>query len=220
MNVASLDGDFETVGVSLASEAEGGFGGRWTSSTSSLSGLAMGAYYLMDLSPTFGLQLEGQYVQRGGSLDLTGSSIPDIGTLDRRTNAKFSYFEIPVLARYRGNSAARIRPVLLGGLVLGLKVSSSIEAEAAGGSQSRDLFEGVHPFTFGLLGGGGVAFDVGRTTALVVQARYYFGVTGPVDDPDFSMQSGDVGFFAGLEFPLDTQAITPAPTSGSDLLPR
>ena len=220
VNVASLGGDFGTVGTTLASEAEAEFGGDWTSSTSSLTGLGLGAYYLMNLSPTFGLQIEGQYVQRGGSLDLTGSGIPDYGSLDMKTNLKFSYFEIPVLARYKGNPDAKVRPVLLGGLVFGLKVSSTIEVEAAGGSQSRDLSEGVNSLTFGLLGGAGVAFDVGETTALVIQARYYLGLTEPVDDSDFSTKSGDFGFFAGLEFPMGGKATTPEPTSESDSLPR
>jgi hypothetical protein len=36
LNVASLGGDFGTVGTTLASEAEAEFGGDWTSGTSSL----------------------------------------------------------------------------------------------------------------------------------------------------------------------------------------
>ena len=220
LNVASLGGDFEDVGMMLASELEGEVGGDWTSSTSSLTGLGLGVYYLFNLSQTFGLQLEGQYIQRGGGLDLRGTNLPTIGALDMEVGFKLSYIEFPLLVRYKGSPTAKVRPVLLGGPVVGFKVGSSMELSAQGETASQDISDGVNSTTFGLLAGVGLAIDVGKTTALVFQGRYFLGLTEPIDDSDFSAKSGDFGFFAGLEFALGPKGESTEVTSESDSLPR
>ncbi len=220
LNVAGLGGDFEDIGRMVASELEGEVGGDWTSNTTSRSDLGLGAYYLFNLSPTFGLQLEAQYIRRGGAFDLQGTSIPSIGAMDMEVGFKLSYFEIPLLARYKGNPEAKLRPVLLAGPVVGFKVASSMELSAQGMDQSQDISDGVNSTTFGLLVGAGLAVDVGQTTALVIQGRYYLGLTEPIDDSDFSAKSGDFGFFAGLEFALGPKEESTGVTSESDSLPR
>ncbi len=220
LNVASLGGDFEDIGRILASELEGEVGGDWTSSTSSLSNPGLGVYYLFNLSATFGLQLEGQYIRRGGGLELRGTSVPTVGALDMEVGFKLSYIEFPLLVRYKGNPTAKVRPVLLGGPVIGFKVAASMELSAQGENVSQDISDGVNSTMFGLLGGVGLAIDVGKTTALVFQGRYYLGLTEPIDDADFSAKSGDFGFFVGLEFALGPKGDSPEVTSESDSLPR
>lgn len=220
VNAASLGGDFENIGMMLASELEAEVGGDWTSSTSSLTGLGLGVYYLHNLSPTFGLQLEGQYIQRGGGFDLEGTNLLDIGSLDMEVGFNLSYIEFPLLVRYKGSPTAKVRPVLLGGPVVGFKVGSTMELSANGQSSSQDLPGGVNSMTFGLLAGAGLAIDVGQTTALVIQGRYYLGLSEPIDDADFSTKSGDIGFFVGLEFAIGPKEESPPVTSESDSLPR
>jgi hypothetical protein len=166
------------------------------------------------------LQLEGQYILRGGGFDLRGTNVPSVGALDMEVGFKLSYIEFPLLARYRGNPSAKVRPVLLGGPVVGFKVASSMEISAQGESASQDISDGVNSTTFGLLAGVGLAIDVGQTTALVFQGRYYLGLTEPIDDADFSAKSGDFGFFAGLEFALGPKGESTGVTSESDSLPR
>jgi hypothetical protein len=208
VNFANLGGDFDEVGKLLADELEIVGGGDWTSSATSRSDLCMGGYYLHGLSRSFGLQIEGQYVRRGGAHDLQGANLPGIGSVEVETAYKLHYFEIPVLLRYRGNPDAKLRLLFLGGPVIGIKTSSTMVVSTLGESTRKDITDGVKSTTFGLLVGAGIAFNAGESTAVVIQGRYYMGLTEHFEDSTFSedttfsTKSGDISFIAGLEFDL------------------
>jgi len=202
VNIANLGGDFDEIGNLLADELGSVVGGDWTSSATSRSDLCLGGYYLHGLSRSFGLQIEGQYVRRGGVHDLQGANVPGIGPLEVEAAYKLHYFEIPVLLRYRGNPDAKLRLLFLGGPVIGIKTSSTMEVSTLGESAREDISEGVKSTAFGLLLGAGIAFNAGESTAVVIQGRYYMGLTEPFEDDTFSTKSGDISIIAGLEFDL------------------
>ena len=43
----------------------------------------------------------------------------------------------------------------------------------------------------------------GETSFVTAQARYYLGLTNPIDDPQLEAKSGDFGIFVGMEFLLN-----------------
>jgi len=209
VNIANLGGDFDEIGKLLADELGSVVGGDWTSSATSRSDLCLGGYYLFGLSRSFGLQIEGQYVRRGGVHDLHGANLPlpEIGSLEVEAAYKLHDFEFPVLLRYRGNPDAKLRLLFLGGPVIGIKTSSTMEVSTLGESAREDITNGVKSTAFGLLLGAGLAFNAGESTAVVIQGRYYMGLTESFEDDTFedrtfSTKSGDISFIAGLEFDL------------------
>ena len=153
----------------------------------------------------FGIQIEGQYIRRGSKIQIAGRDIPTAGvpaSLVVTTKFKLNYLELPALLRYSPSPEAKVRPVFLAGPVIGIKTGAHFEIEVEGASQSVDASSGYQELTVGLLGAIGMDVRVGKTTHLLLQARYYLGLTNPLDDPDIEAKSGDIGFFAGLEFPL------------------
>ncbi len=65
LNLANQGGDMEMMGRLLAEELENEIGGTWSSKKSSNMGLGRGGFYTIQTSPTFGFQIEGQYIRPG-----------------------------------------------------------------------------------------------------------------------------------------------------------
>lgn len=205
LNIASQGGDMEEVGDELAREFQIQFNGTWESETSSSTGFGAGFSYFVETSETFGIQVEGQYIQRGSKIQTAGQDITTGGlppSLVVTTTFKLKYLEIPILARYSPSPDAKVRPVFLGGFDIGVKTGADLEVEVSGSSQSQDMSSGYEDFTFGALLGVGMDVQTGKTAHLLVQARYYLGLTDPIDDPTIQAKSGDLGFFVGFEFDL------------------
>lgn len=204
LNFANQGGDMEDVGDELAAALEDELGGTWTAEKSANTGFGFGAYMLAQKSPTFGIQIEAQYIRRGAKVELTSTGL----AVDVKETAKFQldYLELPCLARLSPSTGGKIEPFFLVGPVIGLKVGANmaVEAEsmAAGESadMSVDISDAYQSLTVGALGGAGIAASLGATSHLVVQARYYVGLTNALDDPELSTKSSDLGVFAGLEF--------------------
>lgn len=201
LNVANQGGDMEQIGNDLAAELEVEFGGTWTSSKGSNLGFGVGGYYVFQTSPTFGLELEGQYIRRGAKIDLTASGAPGLASgTGIESEFQINYFEIPLLARFSPNPAAGVRPVFLIGPVLSIKTGANLKLTIGDQSDTQSFSEGYKDLVFGVLGGAGISAQVGASSYLVVQARYYLGLSNSIDDPTLSAKSGDFGFFAGMEF--------------------
>lgn len=205
LNVANLGGDMDEIGDQITSELAVGFGGDWSAAKGSITGFGGGVGILVATSPTFGVQVEGNYIRRGSKFDIEGRNISLGGlppAIDMTARFKLDYIEIPFLLRYSPSPGAKVRPVFLAGPSVAMNVSANLEVEIEGNSVSEDAGEGFADGTLGLIGGLGLDVLVGETTHLVVQARYYLGLTNALEDPDLSARSGDLGFFLGLEVPL------------------
>ncbi len=192
LNIANMGGDMDAIGDDLADE----IGGSWSAAKGSKTGIGFGGYYCLSLSPTLGLQIEGQYMNRGVAFDLSGPGVSGEAKL------KLNYFEIPVLLRLSPGPGMDGRLVILAGPVFGFNSTADFEVESGGLSGTTDMSDDIKSTTFGALLGIGFNVAMGETSAFLVQARYYLGLANALDDPDLSSKSGDIGFFAGLEFGL------------------
>ena len=205
VNFAGMDGDMTTLGEALAFEFENQFGGTWTSSKSGTTGLGVGVSFLVALSPTLGIQLEGQYIRRGAKVEAAGRDIPTSGlpsSLDVKTTFKLDHLEVPLLLRLSPSPGAKTRPVFFAGPVIGLRVGANLEAEVLGQSIQEDASDLIVSSTFGLIGGVGLDTMVGENSHLLIQARYYRSLKNQFDSSTAESKSGDFGFFLGFEFPL------------------
>ena len=88
------------------------------------------------------------------------------GAKDGATTYKFTYLEIPVLARYNFASSAHARASVFGGPAVAFR----LQAKASGG-QAGDLKDAVESIDMGAVVGAGVEIN-----KLVVDARYEFGL--------------------------------------------
>lgn len=195
-NFANMGGDMEQIGDDFAAELEFLLGGDWSASKGTSTGLGLGVYYVVPASPTVSVQIEGQYVQRGVGFDFSDSN----QTAD--TAFKLKYIELPILLRYCPNPDSTTRAVFLVGPVLGFGVGADFEASGAGGSSSVDVSDGFAALTFGALGGVGLSLQTGQTSSLLLQARYYLGLSNALDDEEYSSKAGDFGVYVGMEFGL------------------
>jgi len=207
LNFARMGGDFDRFGSMLAGELENQFGGTWSGEKSSLTGFGIGISYLVPTSPELGFQFGGQYIRRGTGFDVTGQNITDPNIPSEivvDTRFKLDYLEFPLLLRFSPGQGKSVRPVIEFGAVPGFKVGADLEIEVLGQSASQDFSQAFSDFTFGVMGGLGMDARLGESTHLLVQARYHLGLVNQIDDSTVSSKSGDVGVFAGLEFPLKT----------------
>jgi hypothetical protein len=205
LNVANMGGDMDALADELSVQFESELGGTWSTSRGSTTGLGAGVSYLVALSPTLGIQIEGQYVRRGAKLESSGRGVtfPDVPSeLDVTTKFKVDYLELPLLLRASPGPGGKFRPVFFAGPVVGLRVGADLEAEVQGRSNSEDASEFFKSYGFGLLGGIGLDAQVGEKTHLLLQGRYFLSLANQFDTDEADSKSGDFGFFVGLEFPL------------------
>ncbi len=89
------------------------------------------------------------------------------------------------------------------GPVIGFKTGANMKVSAGGESETQDISEGYKSTTMGILAGLGVSVQAGKATFLTLQARYYQGLSNPIDDSSMETKSGDIGIFAGVEYLLN-----------------
>jgi hypothetical protein len=194
LNIANMGGDMEDIGNELAEELEDELGGSWSLEKASKTGLGFGAYYFHPMSPTLGLQFEGQYISRGVKFDVGGSG------LEIDTSFKLNYIEFPILLRISPGPDNDMRPVFFVGPVIGFNAKAELEVEGGGVSLTEDIKEGFKSTTFGALLGAGLSVAMNEKSNFLLQARYYLGLSNALDDSEYSSKSGDFGFFVGMEF--------------------
>jgi hypothetical protein len=205
LNIATQVGDMDEIGDMLASIPAEIVGGDWSSAKGSITGFGGGVGFLVATSPTFGVQIEAQYVRRGSKFDIQGRNISEVGfpsSIDMVGKFKLDYLELPFLFRYSPSPEAKFRPVFLAGPSVGMNLSANFEVENGGSSQSQDSGAGYADGSLGLIGGLGLDALVGETTHLIFQARYYLGLTNVLNDPDLEAKSSDLSFSIGIEVPL------------------
>ena len=205
-NVANLGGDAESLGDDMATAMEIELGGQWSVQKESLTGVLVGGYILLDLTPTFALQVGAQYVQRGVNYDLTVSGLTAT-PVSVHTRFRFRYVEFPLLARLTSNPGGKVRPLFTFGPVLGLRSAADLELEVMGTEQSEDITDEIKSAYLGALVGGGLAVAAGPNATLVLQASYLYGLTQPMDlqgpdGRDVVVRIGDFAVLGALEFAI------------------
>lgn len=194
LNIANMGGDMEDIGNALAADLEDDLEIDVNLEKSSKTGLGFGAYYFHPVSPTLGLQLEGQYIRRGVKFEFSGAG------MEADTSLKLDYIEFPILLRISPGPGNDMRPVFFVGPVIGFNAKAEIESEGDGINETEDVKDDFKSTTFGALFGAGLSVAMNEKSNFLLQARYYLGLSNALDDDDFSSKSGDFGFFVGMEF--------------------
>ena len=152
-------------------------------------GFIGGAFMLFPVSPTFGLQVEGLYSQKGAKFDED----------DFESRIELDTFDVPVLARYTIPSSTDTSFHLFAGPSFGFKLSANeIEQFGDGDGEKTDISDDVAGIDFGLVVGAGIEF--GR---FVIDGRYTHGFTN-LNDSDESdtveIKSRVFSIMAGFRF--------------------
>ena len=112
---------------------------------------------------------------------------------------KLSYLEIPVLFGYRFPTSGGVKPYVMGGGHLGIKVGCKLELTSEGVTSSvdcdnRDVVEGADfkSTDINLVGGGGILVPVG-TSSLAFDLRYAYGLSSIQKNEDVKNRGFTLG---------------------------
>lgn len=109
-----------------------------------------------------------------------------------------SYLEIPVMARVGIPLRGLIKPYILAGPQLSILLSSEIE-EADG--QTSDAKDDTHGVDVGLILGAGAAINVSSLGgAMLIEARYDWGLRKVYPDGPFDLQTRTISFLIGYQY--------------------
>ncbi|HEX7117483.1 MAG TPA: porin family protein [Longimicrobiales bacterium] len=165
MNFAKIGGDDAAI-----SEVE----------PSNRTGLSIGGFARFGLAPSFSIQPELLYSQKGTEYEDEGATF----------GFDVSYVDVPVLAVYSPplSGASPIRPALMAGPVVSFRAGCEVTGELDGISFATDCDESEQELKstdIGLMFGAGAGMGVGPGT-LHLDARYGLGLTS-VDDSEESL---------------------------------
>jgi hypothetical protein len=147
--------------------------------TSAKPSVVAGGFVRLPLFLGIGLQVEGLIAQRRVTFE--------DAVLD-----ELNYLEIPMLARRRVMTVGGRAVHVLGGGVLGLRLS----ADEIISGQSADIKDAYEPVDLGLAIGG----EVTVTRRWLVDVRYTFGMTNAYDVPGFEAKFRSLQVTAGFGF--------------------
>jgi hypothetical protein len=135
-------------------------------------GFSGGGFLTWSLNPTFAVQPEVLFTQKGAKQSGSESGI------DYEFDVEVWYLEVPVLARANfGGGAAR--GYVFGGPSFNFKLDARASTDIAGESEEEDIGEDVESFEFALVFGGGAEF--GR---FLVEGRWIEGLTNVAKDEE------------------------------------
>jgi len=137
----------------------------------SLHGLVLGAVAEYSIDPRFGLQIGGEYVERGAMVVTSwGGQSPET-TL----RYKLTYIDLPLLLKAQfGQSDLRFFGLV--GPHVALRLSATGESESEGNRDLIDLTESTKPFDIAVEIGGGVEYSVMPAVSLFADVRFALGV--------------------------------------------
>jgi hypothetical protein len=162
-------------------------------------GFSGGVFVTIGLRGVFQLQPELLWVAKGATtqLELTDTSGGLIGTQD--LTFALDYLEIPVLARIALPTGGPIRPSLVVGPALAIKLSSRLNSSGPFPNLGRDL-DSVTRTDLGLVMGAGV--DLGRGPGrFLLDARYTLGLTNVWGSQStLNARNGTLALMAGYGF--------------------
>ncbi|HMQ80230.1 MAG TPA: porin family protein [Ignavibacteria bacterium] len=134
--------------------------------SNSRTGLIIGGVLDIGISRNIGVSTGLRFTMKGFQITNGGATFTD----------KLNYLEVPALLKVKF-PLTEVKPYLVGGPVLGIRVSAS--EEQSNGTQTADVdaSSAYETIDFGLLFGGGLDFNVANKTDLFIQAGYGFGLS-------------------------------------------
>jgi len=137
-----------------------------TTTTSSKTGLLIGGLIDINITPTITITSGARYLTKGWNNTNGGITY----------NVKLGYLEFPALLKVKF-PLTEVKPYLIAGPTLGIKLSANEEASDGTQTQDTDISSLVESTDFGLLFGAGIDFKVGNKTSLFFQPAYSLGLT-------------------------------------------
>ena len=175
------------------------------------AGIMFGGVLFYSFSPTFGLQVEPAYVQKGATVDVSlteqGMTIIQEGTLSG------DYLDIPVMLKASFGDGP-VKPYLLAGATVAFLLGDTeleIDKATINGqdvtnqipSDEKEQKLEIKSTDFILNFGGGVLIPVGQVN-IFIEGQYNLGLTDVNDEPndDMKIKTTGIQIKAGVLFPL------------------
>jgi len=150
-------------------------------SEKTLTRATIGAFALANITPMIGIQAEINYLTTGIWWDDDGLKVTEA----------YGYLHIPVLVRARLMTEGTVVPVVFAGPAVGILLSAKWD-----GDDEKDSFKSTD---FGADLGVGAEIGLGEMK-LLVDLRYYLGLTDVYKSTEFSMKNRGFMLTAGLIF--------------------
>lgn len=163
--------------------------------------LQIGGFFQFAVSDQFTIQPELIYTQKGSSLD--GSVSVQGQVVDFSGTFRFSYLEIPVLAKFQIPTTGSLKPSIFAGPALGFNLTSEFEIEAGGESETDDDVD-VSSTELGVVIGGELAYILASGNAISLDIRYNPGITDVDSEGDESLQNDIITVGLSYTFSLGT----------------
>lgn len=150
----------------------------------SKEGPCIGGFFIYDINEYLGIQPELLYTMKGIEWEGSESYTPYSTSIRTSKDAKYSYLEIPLLARL-SYPMGKVRPKLIAGPAIGLKLSAKGKKHQLDMFRRPFVFEGdieeAKNMEFGLVFGGGADFSVTDVVIITLDGRYNLGLTNAAD---------------------------------------
>jgi len=160
--------------------------------TTARTGLTIGGVLEIGIGGPFSLQLEPTYTQKGGDL---GSVYVPGSQVTLTTSMTIHYVQLPLLLKL-STVSGEVRPFILTGPGLGLRLSAELERQA----HSLDATNSTETGEFSWEFGGGMALNVSPETSLTFEARYALGLSDIDPSLEISRMTRDVRVLVGVMF--------------------
>lgn len=112
---------------------------------------------------------------------------------------KLNFIEIPALFKVKF-PLTEIKPYLIAGPTLGLRVSASVESSTGTGGGTNDVSSFYETIDFGLFFGGGLDFTIAPTTDLFFQTGYSLGLSNISKVTNQTAKTTGIQIIAGVKF--------------------
>lgn len=160
--------------------------------SNSRTGLIIGGVLDIGISKMIGITTGLRYTMKGFQITNGGASFTD----------KLNYLEVPALLKVKF-PLTEVKPYLIGGPVLGIRVAASEEQSNGTQTSDVDASSAYESIDFGLLFGGGLDFNVATKTDLFVQFGYSLGLSNIYkQNPQFTVKNYGIQITGGAKFRL------------------
>ena len=161
--------------------------------------LAAGVVADVGFNDKLSLRLEPMYLEKGGKVELRNFFGEDF-----TASLRLSYVELPVFLKV-ARPTGTVRPYLIVGPSLGYRTGVKTRDEATGEEETpEDADEVFEKWDFGVGAGGGLSFNVGRST-IFAEGRYTWGLStvNKEEDPeDAKLKNRGVQVLVGITLPV------------------
>jgi hypothetical protein len=198
-SVCRLGNGADLLAEEVAAAMEGSGVTVTSTGSSSLLTAGVGAYLAVPLAPSVALMTELAYAPRGAKMPLEAYAPSSGQSAAMDMKLKFNFLEVPVLLRFAPGAEGSMRPWLMAGPVLGLKLSSKVSVSADGvGESSEDLSYGVKSSYLGAVAGAGFEIPTARKQYMTFQIRYTRGFTNLVENEAYDLKVSDLSVMFGF----------------------